>query len=129
MFFRATFQSKYNQSNYYLKALACLPVRQLVLIWFHKETFEFVIYVFSFLDLRAQTTIILSFNKSVFMRYLVTDDDICTCDNNDGQLGKRWLGLSLLAVLVPCLCLYPLLTACHTCGRMCRVCGARHVAS
>jgi len=58
-----------------------------------------------------------------------TDDDICTCDNTDGQLGKRWLGLSLLAVLVPCLCLYPVLTACHTCGRACRMCGGRHVAS
>jgi len=58
-----------------------------------------------------------------------TDDDICTCDNTDGQMGKRWLGLSLLAVLVPCLCLYPLLTACHTCGRACRMCGGRHVAS
>merc|ERR1711974_138807 len=29
-----------------------------------------------------------------------TDDDICTCDPSDGHLGKRWLGLSLLAVLV-----------------------------
>jgi len=58
-----------------------------------------------------------------------TDDDICTCDNSDGQLGMRWLGLSLLAVIVPCLCLYPVLTACHVCGRACRMCGARHVAS
>jgi len=58
-----------------------------------------------------------------------TDEDICTCDNSDGQLGKRWLGLSLLAVLVPCLCLYPLLTACHSCGRACRLCGGRHVPS
>jgi len=55
-----------------------------------------------------------------------TDDDICTCDNTDGHLGKRWLGLSLLAVLVPCLCLYPLLTACHGCGRACKMCGGRH---
>lgn len=58
-----------------------------------------------------------------------TDDDICTCDNSDGQLGKRWLGLTLLAVLVPCLCLHPLLTACHACGRTCGLCGGRHVAS
>lgn len=58
-----------------------------------------------------------------------TDDDICTCDNTDGQLGKRWLGLSLLAVLVPCLCLFPLLTACHACGRACKMCGGRHVTS
>ena len=56
----------------------------------------------------------------------ISDDDICTCDNTDGHLGKRWLGLSLLAVLVPCLCLYPLLTACHACGRACKMCGGRH---
>merc|ERR1711953_325848 len=56
----------------------------------------------------------------------VSDDDICTCDNTDGHLGKRWSGLSLLAVLVPCLCLYPLLTACHGCGRACKMCGGRH---
>merc|ERR1712062_282760 len=55
-----------------------------------------------------------------------TDDDICTCDNTDGHLGKRWLGLSLLAVLVPCLCLYPLFTACHGCGQACKMCGGRH---
>jgi len=55
-----------------------------------------------------------------------TDEDICTCDNTDGHLGKRWLGLSLLAVLVPCLCLFPLLTACHGCGRACKMCGGRH---
>jgi len=58
-----------------------------------------------------------------------TDDDICTCDPSDGHLGKRWLGLSLLAVLVPCLCLYPLLTACHRLGRACQLCGGRHVAA
>lgn len=56
-----------------------------------------------------------------------TDEDICTCDPGDGHLGKRWLGLSLLAVLVPCLCLYPLLTACHGLGRACQLCGGRHV--
>ena len=35
--------------------------------------------------------------------------------------------LSLLAVLVPCLCLYPMLTACYTCARACHVCGGKHV--
>ena len=62
----------------------------------------------------------------IFHLFLFPDDDICTCDNTDGHLGKRWLGLSLLAVLVPCLCLYPLLTACHGCGRACKMCGGRH---
>lgn len=58
-----------------------------------------------------------------------TDEDICTCDPSDGHMGKRWLGLSLLAVLVPCLCLYPLLTTCHRLGRSCQLCGGRHVAA
>ena len=60
------------------------------------------------------------------LQFVVSDDDICTCDNTDGHLGKRWLGLSLLAVLVPCLCLYPLFTACHGCGQACKMCGGRH---
>lgn len=56
-----------------------------------------------------------------------SEDDICTCTDTDGHLAKRWLGLSLLAVLVPCLCLYPALTACYTCGRACHACGGKHV--
>jgi len=56
-----------------------------------------------------------------------SDEDICTCSDTDGHLTKRWLGLSLLAVLVPCLCLYPVLTACYSCGRACHLCGGKHV--
>lgn len=36
------------------------------------------------------------------LNFSSADDDICTCDPSDGHLGKRWLGLSLLAVLVIC---------------------------
>jgi len=56
-----------------------------------------------------------------------SEEEICTCTDTDGHLAKRWLGLSLLAVLVPCLCLYPVLTACYSCGRACHVCGGKHV--
>jgi len=56
-----------------------------------------------------------------------SEEEICTCADTDGHLAKRWLGLSLLAVLVPCLCLYPVLTACYTCGRACHACGGKHV--
>ncbi|XP_023341147.1 sprouty-related, EVH1 domain-containing protein 2 isoform X2 [Eurytemora carolleeae] len=56
-----------------------------------------------------------------------SEEEICTCTDTDGHLAKRWLGLSLLAVLVPCLCLYPMLTACYSCGRACHACGGKHV--
>jgi len=55
-----------------------------------------------------------------------SEEEICTCTDTDGHLVKRWLGLSLLAVLVPCLCLYPVLTACYTCGRACHATGGKH---
>jgi len=56
-----------------------------------------------------------------------SEEEICTCTDTDGHLTQRWIGLSLLAVLVPCLCLYPVLTTCYTCARACHVCGGKHV--
>jgi len=56
-----------------------------------------------------------------------SEEEICTCTDTDGHLTQRWIGLSLLAVLVPCLCLYPMFTACYTCARACHVCGGKHV--
>eukprot|EP00088_Acartia_fossae_P005922 TRINITY_DN12684_c0_g1_i1.p1 TRINITY_DN12684_c0_g1~~TRINITY_DN12684_c0_g1_i1.p1 ORF type:complete len:609 (+),score=124.99 TRINITY_DN12684_c0_g1_i1:315-2141(+) len=56
-----------------------------------------------------------------------SEEEICTCTDSDGHLTQRWIGLSLLAVLVPCLCLYPVLTACYKCARACHVCGGKHV--
>ena len=40
--------------------------------------------------------------------------------------GRRWLGLALLSLIVPCLWIYPPLRAVHWCGMSCGVCGGRH---
>lgn len=40
--------------------------------------------------------------------------------------GKRWLALTLLSLLVPCLCCYLPLKACHSAFVSCGVCGGRH---
>ncbi|XP_049317620.1 sprouty-related, EVH1 domain-containing protein 2 isoform X2 [Bactrocera dorsalis] len=49
----------------------------------------------------------------------------CQCVNEAGCT-KRWLGLTLLSLLVPCLWCYPPLRACHWLGVSCGVCGGRH---
>lgn len=49
----------------------------------------------------------------------------CECNSDEG-CGRRWLGLALLSLLVPCLWLYPPLRACHWCGVRCGLCGGRH---
>ncbi len=53
----------------------------------------------------------------------------CDCSNADGHRARRWIGLVLLSVLVPCLCCYAPLMACYRCGGACGVCGGRHQAS
>ena len=50
----------------------------------------------------------------------------CSCGNADGHFGIRWLSLTLLSVLVPCLCLYPPLIGCYGCGRASHICGGPH---
>lgn len=50
----------------------------------------------------------------------------CQCSNADGHWARRWIGLALLSVLVPCLCCYGPLMLCYGCGRRCSVCGGRH---
>ena len=50
----------------------------------------------------------------------------CDCANVQGSIWKRWLGLSFLAILVPCLCCYPPLMACYRCGAACNMCGGKH---
>lgn len=42
------------------------------------------------------------------------------------SINSRWIGLSLLSLIVPCLCCYPPLRACHWMGVSCGVCGGRH---
>lgn len=53
----------------------------------------------------------------------------CECSNADGHAVRRWIGLTLLSVLVPCLCCYVPLISCYRCGELCNVCGGRHEAS
>ena len=53
----------------------------------------------------------------------------CDCSNRDGHWARRWIGLSLLSILVPCLCCYVPLMACYKCGASCHLCGGRHEAS
>uniref|UniRef100_A0A8C1YHS7 Sprouty related EVH1 domain containing 1 n=1 Tax=Cyprinus carpio TaxID=7962 RepID=A0A8C1YHS7_CYPCA len=50
--------------------------------------------------------------------------DPCSCDASEEQFCVRWLALLGLSLLVPCMCCYPPLHACHRC------CGGKqHVAS
>ena len=64
------------------------------------------------------------------------DDEVhdpceCRCSGNGSRSAgfRRWLGLSLLSILVPCLCCYPPLLACYRGAAACRLCGGRHEAS
>ncbi|XP_058806387.1 sprouty-related, EVH1 domain-containing protein 1 isoform X2 [Phymastichus coffea] len=49
----------------------------------------------------------------------------CSCIAEE-DCGKRWLGMSLLSLVVPCLCFYPPLRAIHWCSTSCGLCGGRH---
>ena len=62
------------------------------------------------------------------------DEDIhdpCECTGNGSASNRvrRWLGLTLLSILVPCLCCYPPLMACYKGAAACGLCGGRHEAS
>ncbi|CAD7087931.1 unnamed protein product [Hermetia illucens] len=49
----------------------------------------------------------------------------CECSNESGCT-KRWIGLALLSLVVPCLWCYPPLRACHLVGVSCGICGGKH---
>ncbi|XP_058457912.1 sprouty-related, EVH1 domain-containing protein 1 isoform X2 [Malaya genurostris] len=49
----------------------------------------------------------------------------CSCSSESGCT-KRWIGLALLSLIVPCLWCYPPLRACHWIGVSCRLCGGKH---
>ncbi|KAM9589321.1 LOW QUALITY PROTEIN: uncharacterized protein ACIBXB_007777 [Morphnus guianensis] len=51
----------------------------------------------------------------------------CSCGGHP-HCCARWLAPAALALLVPCLCCYPL-RACHWCGGHCGCCGGRHKAT
>ena len=54
----------------------------------------------------------------------------CDCSSEGGGTwGRRWLGLTLLSILVPCLCCYFPLMACYKGGAACSLCGGRHQAA
>lgn len=48
--------------------------------------------------------------------------------SENGECGKRWFGLTLLSLLVPCLWCYPPLKGCHSACVACGLCGGRHEA-
>lgn len=53
----------------------------------------------------------------------------CSCNSNPSDevsCTKRWIGLALLSLLVPCLWCYPPLKACHLIGIQCGICGGKH---
>ncbi|XP_076623607.1 sprouty-related protein with EVH-1 domain isoform X2 [Colletes latitarsis] len=49
----------------------------------------------------------------------------CSCSTEEG-CGRRWFGLALFSLIVPCLWIYPPLRAVHWCGTSCGMCGGRH---
>lgn len=59
------------------------------------------------------------------------DGDPCACDGglSGARRCRRWTSLGLLAVVVPCLCLYWPLASCHRCAVHVGCCGGRHSAS
>lgn len=51
----------------------------------------------------------------------------CECDSShEAGCSRRWIGLALLSILLPCLWCYPPLKVCHLCGVSCGACGGRH---
>ncbi|XP_038823103.1 sprouty-related, EVH1 domain-containing protein 1-like [Salvelinus namaycush] len=55
--------------------------------------------------------------------------DPCSCDAADEQFCLRWLALTALSFIAPCMCCYLPLRACHHCGEACRCCGGKHKAA
>lgn len=55
--------------------------------------------------------------------------DPCSCDTADEQFCLRWLALTALSFIAPCMCCYLPLRACHHCGEACRCCGGKHKAA
>lgn len=50
----------------------------------------------------------------------------CECVPEESVCSKRWIGLFLLSMIFPCLCLYPACHVCHKMGIACRICGGKH---
>ncbi|XP_005987978.1 sprouty-related, EVH1 domain-containing protein 3 [Latimeria chalumnae] len=54
--------------------------------------------------------------------------DPCSCDPGHPHFCVRWLALVALSLVVPCMCCYLPLRACHRCGEHCGCCGGKHKA-
>ncbi|XP_078518347.1 sprouty-related, EVH1 domain-containing protein 2-like [Lissotriton helveticus] len=54
--------------------------------------------------------------------------DPCSCDLGHPHFCVRWMALIALSLVVPCMCCYLPLRACHWCGEHCGCCGGRHKA-
>lgn len=52
----------------------------------------------------------------------------CSCSGSPRDCRRRWAGLALLSLLVPCLWCYLPLRACHRAAVGCGLCGGRHQA-
>lgn len=52
----------------------------------------------------------------------------CSCAGSPRDCRRRWAGLALLSLLVPCLWCYLPLRACHKAAVSCGLCGGRHQA-
>ncbi|XP_075987601.1 sprouty-related protein with EVH-1 domain isoform X2 [Anticarsia gemmatalis] len=50
----------------------------------------------------------------------------CACGPPDEACAKRWVGITLLSLLVPCLCCYVPLRAAHRAARAARLAGGEH---
>lgn len=65
--------------------------------------------------------------------HLTADDDgdygaVCVCDHADPRNRRKWVVMTVLSVVMPCLLCYPLAMACHRCSVRHGRCGARHKA-
>uniref|UniRef100_A0A8D2L9T0 Sprouty related EVH1 domain containing 3 n=1 Tax=Varanus komodoensis TaxID=61221 RepID=A0A8D2L9T0_VARKO len=54
--------------------------------------------------------------------------DPCSCDTGHPHFCIRWVALVMLSLVVPCMCCYLPLHACHWCGEHCGCCGGKHKA-
>lgn len=65
--------------------------------------------------------------------HLTADDEgdygpVCVCNRADSRNRRKWVVLTVLSVVMPCLVCYPLAAACHQCSVRHGRCGARHKA-
>ncbi|KAL4641411.1 sprouty-related, EVH1 domain-containing protein 2-like [Arapaima gigas] len=55
--------------------------------------------------------------------------DPCSCEPGDERFCLRWMALLGLSLLVPCMCCYLPMRACHRAAVACHCCGGKHKAT